>query len=123
MDLEALRLAEPGNLTAVAHPLGLSKSTASQHLHAPSRAPGRFGGRNKMQIVLGPFIGDGAKTAKGLIDTDPSECHFGEIPTRTHRITASRPRELRAWTISSASWRCAGGSGRISRELSVTWLH
>lgn len=48
----------------------------------------KIGGKNKMQVVLGPLTGNGAKTAKGIIDTDPNEFHFGEIPTRTHSVKA-----------------------------------
>lgn len=48
----------------------------------------KIGGRNKMQVVLGPLTGNGAKTAKGIIDTDPNDFHFGEIPTRTHSVKA-----------------------------------
>lgn len=48
----------------------------------------KIGGKNKMQVVLGPLTGNGSSTVKGTIDTDPNEFHFGEIPTRTHSVKA-----------------------------------
>jgi len=42
----------------------------------------KMGGRNKMQVVLGPLTGNGAKAAKDALDTDSREFHFAELPTR-----------------------------------------
>ena len=48
----------------------------------------KIGGRNKMQVVLGPITGNAAKAAKAVMDTDPKEFHFGEVPSRAHTVRA-----------------------------------
>jgi hypothetical protein len=87
--------------TCYSTPLGMSERTDRM-----SMAPGdkgkkgkteswsrtwKIGGRNKMQVVLGPLTGNlaGAMKKAGL-EKDRNEFHFGDIPTRAFTGKADR---------------------------------